>query len=203
MADPVDSYRTLKGESSGLYKDKGSKFHAYAFHVSTIEEVEACLEKVRKDHHSARHHCYAYRLEADGSAYRANDDGEPAHSAGDPILGQIDSHELTEVLIIVVRYFGGVKLGVGGLINAYRSAAKEALDDGRIVTTVVKCRIRVDFSYARMSEVMRIMKQTGADMKSNQFEVSCTLVAEMPLSDKADFLAAFEELHDVEVSEIL
>jgi uncharacterized YigZ family protein len=189
-------------KSIGLYKEKGSKFHGYCFPVQSLDDVNQCLLEVKKEHHSARHHCYAYRLEEDGSMYRANDDGEPAHSAGDPILGQIDSSELTYTLIIVVRYFGGIKLGVGGLITAYRAAARDALDENLVVTKVIRCRFRISFSYARMNIVMRLLKVHQADMLENNFEITCTLTAEVDLERKKAFLDSWTDLHDVEVEEI-
>ena len=137
----IDTYRTLKSPSEGIYKEKGSKFLAFAFPVNNEGDIKEKLEEIRKAYHDARHHCYAWVLGADKSRFRANDDGEPSNSAGKPILGKLQSHDLSQILIIVVRYFGGVKLGVGGLINAYRSAADDAIQNG----TIVKRRMKTIF----------------------------------------------------------
>ncbi|MFT4660320.1 MAG: putative YigZ family protein [Patiriisocius sp.] len=181
----VLNYNTITENSEGFFKDKGSKFLGFAFHVKTLEDIDRCLKKIREKEYSARHHCYAYRLEFDGSKYRANDDGEPSHSAGDPILGQIDSFELTETLIIVVRYFGGTKLGVGGLIQAYRAAAKESLLNNKIVNRAVRQKFDLLFEYESMNIVMRYAKQFNTKIVSQKLEQSCAMTIELDL-DKAD-----------------
>src|ERR1035438_4724191 len=132
-----DNYKTISSSSQGIYKEKGSKFIAYTFPVKTETEIKAHIEKLKKEHHSARHHCYAYRLHPDKSVYRMNDDGEPSGTAGKPIFGQIQSNDLTDILIVVVRYFGGTLLGVSGLINAYRSAAVEVLKNSTFINKTV------------------------------------------------------------------
>jgi len=198
----VDSYLTISKPSEALLKEKGSKFFAYAYPVQDLNAVKALIENAKKEHHTARHWCYAYRLGNDGSDFRSNDDGEPSHSAGDPILRQIDSKELTNVLIIVVRYFGGVKLGVGGLIQAYGGGAELALEEAKIITVEVQERIRISFDYPEMNEVMRVMKRYDAEMVSNEFMERCWIIAQTP---RAQFKAFGEELsamHKLELKKL-
>src|SRR6056297_2588024 len=158
MQEEITSYKTIKSKGEGLFKDKGSKFIALAIPVETEEEVKSALEEVRNAYHDARHHCYAYRLGPLMDIYRANDDGEPSSSAGKPILGQIRSYELTNILIVVIRYFGGIKLGVGGLIQAYKTAAEEAIRNAKIIEKKLHDIYRVSFEYSEINEVMRILK---------------------------------------------
>lgn len=174
---------TLKEQSEGIYKEKGSKFIAYAAPCSSEEEAKIMLHEWRKAHHQARHLCYAYRFDLDKSIYRVNDDGEPSNSAGQPILGQIQSFDLTNVLVGVVRYFGGKKLGVGGLITAYKTAAKEALLSGNIIEVQVYQNFRLTFQYENLSEIMSICKQTDS-LPSNQQYIDSQSVLDVaiPLS---------------------
>jgi uncharacterized YigZ family protein len=155
----MDEYKTLKEASQGLYKEKGSKFIAIAAPAATPDEVKLQLDLLRKRFHDARHHCYAYRLGEEPYEIRFNDDGEPSGTAGKPIFGQIQSFELTNVLITVIRYFGGVKLGTGGLIQAYRAAARDALDNGKIITKTWMVNLEIRFNYLQMNDVMRILKE--------------------------------------------
>jgi len=151
-----DTYKEIKNPIKGLYKEKGSKFISYLFPVYSEEEVKEKLEEIRKKEHAARHHCYAYILNSDKSAQRANDDGEPSSTAGKPILGQILSNNLTNILIVVVRYFGGVKLGVPGLIRSYKTAAADAISQGIFITKTIKEQYKVSFKYSQMNDVMNI-----------------------------------------------
>jgi uncharacterized YigZ family protein len=169
MAAPLDTYRALSGPSTGEFRDRGSKFLAYAFPVYAEEEVAAHLEEVRKLHPKARHHCYAYRLGLDGNHFRANDDGEPSGTAGRPILGQIDSFGLCNVLVVVTRYFGGTLLGTSGLINAYKLSAAAALEHAEIIEKTVEDVYRLTFDYARMSAVMNAIKSLGLEMIRQDF----------------------------------
>lgn len=153
-----DTYKTLKGLSEGLYREKGSKFIAIAIPVDSEEEVKEKLAALRKEYHDARHHCYAYILGYDKSAYRLNDDGEPSGTGGRPIYGQLLSKDLTNTLVVVIRYFGGVKLGVSGLINAYKTAAKEALESAIIIEKQIEETYRIFFDYTTMNNVMKILK---------------------------------------------
>lgn len=186
-------YFTIDAESQGLFKDRGSKFFAFAFPVSSEEEIKTHLEKLRKEYHDARHHCYGWRLKADHSLARANDDGEPSSSAGKPILNQIESRELTNVLIVVIRYFGGTLLGVGGLINAYRTAAGEALDKSKIIKKYIYKTYKISFDYSIMNAVMKIIKEHNLKNFDHQFEISCSLKVDIRV-DKVDMILDLFEL---------
>ena len=150
----MDEYKTLQETSQGLYKEKGSKFIAIAAPTGSLDEVRLQLEMLRKQYHDARHHCYAYRLGEEPYEIRYNDDGEPSGTAGKPIFGQIQSFGLTNVLIVVVRYFGGVKLGTGGLIQAYKTAAKDAIENGKIITKIWTGKLEIRFNYLQMNDVI-------------------------------------------------
>jgi uncharacterized YigZ family protein len=164
-----DTFHTIQSSSEGIYKEKGSKFIAYAYPVRTESECKEIIARLKKEHHSARHHCYAYRLGADMQAWRVNDDGEPNNTAGKPILGQIQSKGLTNVIIIVVRYFGGTLLGVSGLITAYKTAAAEALNKATIVEEQIRFRYSAQFGYEQMNEVMRALKENHCAVISQNF----------------------------------
>lgn len=170
-----DSYLEVVGSSKGLFKDKGSKFIAYAYSVKSEEDVKQRLAEVKKQEYAARHHCYAYILNPDKSAQRDSDDGEPSNTAGKPILGQLLSRELTNTLVVVVRYFGGVKLGVSGLITAYRAAASEALEDITVEKRFVKDVFTVYFKYPEMNNVMRMVKDNDLEIINQDFELECAL----------------------------
>jgi uncharacterized YigZ family protein len=170
-----DTYQTISSTSQGIYKEKGSKFIALAFPVSSEEDIKMQLAVLRKEYHDARHHCYAYCLGYDKSAWRVNDDGEPSGTGGKPIFGQIQSKDLTNILIVVIRYFGGIKLGIPGLINAYRTAAREALGQASIVTQTVEENYEVNFEYLLMNDVMKILKEEHADIKEQEFENACRI----------------------------
>jgi len=170
-----DSYLEVVGTAKGLYKDKGSKFIAYAFAVKTEEDVKQHLSEIKKLEYAARHHCYAYILHPDKSAQRDNDDGEPSNTAGKPILGQILSRELTNTLVVVVRYFGGVKLGVSGLITAYRNAASDALENISVEKRFVKDVYSLHFKYSEMNDVMRLVKEHSLEIIHQDFELECSL----------------------------
>lgn len=178
----VFKYRTIRASSEGSYKEKGSKFLAFAYPVNSEDELKANLEKLRKEYFDARHHCYAFVLGADKSRYRANDDGEPNHSAGDPILGQIRSKDLTNILIVVVRYFGGTKLGVSGLIQAYKTAAEEALKNATIIEVDVTNEISIRYDYTATPEVMKLVKEFDLIIKEQSFEERTKLRAEFKIS---------------------
>lgn len=169
MADQKDTYKTITGESTGEFRDRGSKFIAYAYPVYNEAEWQERLSDVKKEHSKARHHCYAYRLGIDKNNFRANDDGEPSGTAGRPILGQIDSFELSNIIIIVVRYFGGTKLGTSGLINAYKTSAAKALKAAEIVEKLVEDIYLLEFDYAIMSQVMNAIKALDLEMVNQDF----------------------------------
>ena len=172
----TDTYLTITEQiGECYYTEKRSKFLAFAHHVTTKEQVREFVEKYRKRYYDARHVCYAYMLGADRTDFRANDDGEPSSTAGKPILGQINSRELSDVLVVVVRYYGGVNLGTGGLIVAYRSAASDALENTVVVEKQVEEVIRHDFSYAEMNDVMRVVKEMSPRIVSQVFDNTCTI----------------------------
>ena len=173
MNERDDQYQTISKPSKGLYKEKGSKFIGYAIPVNDKEKVKQHLAEIKQEHRSARHHCYAYRLGNNGDDYRTNDDGEPSGTAGKPILGQLQSFQLTNVLIIVVRYFGGTKLGTSGLIRAYRSAAKDALNNAVIIQKQVLHYYEISFDYTAMSQVMNCLRLCEAKMIGKIFEEKC------------------------------
>jgi len=181
------SFLTIKRAVEGSYKEKGSKFLAFAYPVGSEQEIKEKLTALKKKYYDARHHCFAYVLGADKAKFRAFDDGEPNHSAGDPILGQIKSKNLTNVLIVVVRYFGGTKLGVGGLIQAYKIAAEEALKNAVVLEQEVMESISLRYPYESTPEVMRLIKEFEVEMVDQQFGDSCKLMARVKLKMKRDF----------------
>ncbi len=192
-------FRTLSLESQGTYKEKGSKFEAYAFPVEHMEQVQQHLAALRQMHYKARHHCYAYVIGPEANDFRAFDDGEPRHSAGDPILGQIRSFELTNILIVVVRYFGGTKLGISGLISAYREAAKQAIEAGRIVEKEPSQSWVLTFDYPDMNGVMNLVKELKLKVVWQHFEERYEMNLMVPLS-KLDLLKErLEHLSEVEL----
>lgn len=190
-----DQYRTLSKTSEGFYKEKGSKFIARVFPVSSEEEIKEVLEGLRKEFYDARHHCYAFVLHPDGSRYRANDDGEPNHSAGDPILGQLRSFGLTDTLAVVIRYFGGTKLGVSGLIHAYKTATADALEQAEIVTKTIKDHFVLQFDYPLTSEVMRLCDSYEAQILEQEFTASCKMEVGIRLLKSERFLEEAEALY--------
>lgn len=178
----IDSFQTIANRSEGFYKEKGSKFIGIAIPVESEEEVKEKLEEIKKEYYDARHHCYAYILGKKGEQFRANDDGEPNHSAGDPILGQIKSKELTNTLVVVVRYFGGTKLGVSGLITAYKTAALEALEINKIISVDITDTVEFKFAYPQMNDVMKLIKDFDLKIKDQVFEMECQIKAEAIVS---------------------
>lgn len=190
-----DSYKTIQGTGEGYYTEKRSKFLAFAHHVESAEEVKEIVDGYRKKYYDARHCCYAYMLGADRSAYRANDDGEPSSTAGKPILGQINSKELTNILICVVRYYGGVNLGTGGLIVAYRTAAADAIAHCEIVERLVEEEVTFSFSYPMMNGVMRVVKDMDARIVAQKFELSCEVVLSIRKSLAGELRARLKQLN--------
>lgn len=182
------SYNTIKSDACGMYKEKGSRFLSFAFHVEHDAEIKGKIVALKKRYFDARHHCYAWMLGPDKKQFRAFDDGEPSHSAGDPILGQIRSRNLTNVLVVVVRYFGGVKLGVGGLITAYKAAAENALSNAIIIEREVSERIRILFDYAATPELMRLVKEFELKIIEQDFDDRCLLEADLAMRNKEKFI---------------
>ncbi|WP_367182425.1 IMPACT family protein [Brumimicrobium sp.] len=196
------TYKTLKGTSEGQYKEKGSKFIGIAINCEDEEEAKQLLAKWKNEHHQARHLCWAYRFGIKKDLFRANDDGEPSNSAGAPILGQIQSFDLTNVLIGVVRYYGGTKLGVGGLINAYRTAAKEAIENGKIIQEVVKDRFELFFDYADMALIMDAVKESDASITKQIFENDCYLKIAIKIESTEALLAKLETFDSLKINKI-
>jgi len=195
-----DTYKTIiKPSQEVLFKEKNSKFYGYAFPVTNEEEIKNQIEALKKKHHSARHWSYAYQLgvQEQDLIYRANDDGEPNNSAGMPIYGQIQSFEVTNILIVVVRYFGGVKLGVSGLINAYKTTAQMALQTSKIKTKVISKKILIAFDYANINKVMRIIKEKNLTISNQKLELDCEVTILVRLNEISSVLESFESLYDV------
>ena len=190
-----DTYRTISKPSEGIFKDKGSKFISFAFPVISEDEIREIIHSIKKEHHSARHHCYAWRLGHEKLLFRANDDGEPSSTAGKPILGQIQSHDLTNILIVVVRYFGGILLGTNGLINAYRNAAIDAVNQAEIIERLVERQLQVEFGYEVMNEVMKVFKDEKLPQIDPQFDLLCQITTRVRLSDQ---IRISEELKKIE-----
>lgn len=193
----VDKFLTIAKESESLYKEKGSKFIGIAVPVQSEEDVKSSLEAIRKKYYDARHHCYAYILKPDASQIRANDDGEPNHSAGDPILGQIKSKNLTNTLVVVVRYFGGTKLGVSGLINAYKTSAKEALEASTIVEEEVRDTLVLKFPYEEMNEVMKLVGTLDLKILDQGYEDMSTLTVAVLASKRVNLTEKITFLNNI------
>ncbi len=183
-----DTYRSIARRSEGLFKDNGSRFIALAYPVEAEEQVKEIVSSLRKEYHDARHHCYAYRLGLDGEKFRANDDGEPSGSAGRPILGQIDSLGLSDILLVVVRYFGGIKLGIPGLIRAYKSSSADALANAEIVEKIAGKQFRISFDYLEMNSVKKVLKELGIPTFDEEYSQQCSLRARVRLSSEEEFL---------------
>lgn len=182
-----DSYRSIDAPAEGLFKDNGSRFIALAYPVETEAEVKAIVDSLKKEYHDARHHCFAYRIGYKGDIFRANDDGEPSSSAGRQILGQIDANSLSDILIVVVRYFGGIKLGIPGLIRAYRTSAADAISHATITEKTASKKYRVDFGYLDMNAVMKVVKDMGLTPSKQDFGMSCSMEMSVRLSVEESF----------------
>ena len=190
-----DAFKSIAQESRGLFKDNGSRFIAHAYPVETEEEVKEIVATLKKEYYDARHHVYAYRLGYKGDKFRANDDGEPSGSSGRPVLGQIDSLGLSDILVVVVRYFGGIKLGIPGLIRAYKTSTADALANAEIIEKIASRMFRVRFGYMSMNGVMKVMKDMGLEQKNQQFDMECSIDVSVRLSQVDTFT---ERILDVE-----
>ena len=198
-----DTYRTiLRPSTDVLFKEKNSKFYGFAIPIKNKDEVKQHLANLKKQHHAARHWCYAYQLGTESLKYRVNDDGEPSNSAGMPIYGQIQSFDVTNILIVVVRYFGGVKLGVGGLINAYRTAAKMALDTSKIVEQTINIDYLISFDYKNMNKVMRIIKEKKLNIVNQKLELDCQIQISVRKKDSKTIFKTFKELFEIKIDEL-
>lgn len=197
-----DSYKSIAGPSEGLFKDNGSRFISFAYPVETEDEVKSIVGSLKKEYHDARHHCYAYRIGYKGDLFRANDDGEPSSSAGRPILGQIDSNGLSDILIVVVRYFGGIKLGIPGLIRAYKTSSADAIANNSIITKIATKRYLLRFGYDSMNSVMKMVKDMSLEQSDQNFGLECELTVRVRLSQVPDFLEAVEGIPGCSADEI-
>lgn len=195
-------YNTITQPVIAEFKDRGSQFLAYAYPLSSVDEFKLKLKALKEEHHKAVHHCFAYRLGVDGNTFRVSDDGEPSGSAGRPILGQIDSKELTNVLIIVVRYFGGTLLGVPGLINAYKTAAALALQTTPIVQKQIEVNYFLHFDYTRMNDVMIVVKQYNCTVIKQEMNLFCDVEIGIPKNRLDEVLYKFKDLHTVEMKKL-
>lgn len=201
--DNTDTYNTIEIPSlEAIFKDKGSKFLAYAFPVSSEEDVNFHLQDLKEKHRKARHWCYAWRIGAENPKFRANDDGEPNNSAGQPIYGQLLSYDLTNTLVVVVRYFGGTKLGVGGLINAYKTAANLTLQGAKIEQKTIDCFFDLKFDYKDMNKVMRLVKGKNIKIEKQSMNLDCNYTISVRKNDADQIKRAFEELRCVKITEI-
>jgi len=190
--EAFDAYRSIAAPSEGLFKDNGSRFIALAYPVETEEEVKSIVAGLRKQYHDARHHCYAYRLGYKGDVFRASDDGEPSGSAGRPILGQIDSAGLSDILVVVVRYFGGIKLGIPGLIRAYKTSTADALSQATVIEKIAGQHFRLHFDYLSMNAVMKVLKDMDIPQRAQTFGADCSLEVRVRLSALEDFKKRME-----------
>jgi uncharacterized YigZ family protein len=195
-----DSYTTIKSSSQGIYKEKGSRFIAFAFPVSGQEEIKPIIEKIRIEYYDARHHSYAYMIGFERIIWRANDDGEPSGTAGKPIMGQINSFGLTNILIIVIRYFGGTLLGTSGLIHAYKTAAYEAIKNSEIIECTVKNYYKIEFPYSSMNNVMKILKDDNISQTDQVFGLDCSINVSFRLSAKENILKKFSGIEDIKLT---
>ena len=203
MLSEKDTYKTITRPSEEvLFKNKNSKFFGYAFPIKNVEDILPHLENLKKKHHAARHWCYAYQIGIETIKFRANDDGEPNNSAGQPIYGQIQSFELTNVLIVVVRYFGGVKLGVGGLINAYKTTAKMALEVSKIIQKTINEEFKITFDYKNMNKVMRIIKERQLKIVNQKLELSCEIQISVRKKDSQTIFDIFNQLFEIKIERL-
>ena len=190
-----DTYKTITSSSKGIYKEKGSRFISFAVPVSSQEEIKPIIDKIKKEHHEARHHCYAYMIGHERIIWRVNDDGEPSGTAGRPILGQINSFGLTNIIIIVSRYFGGTLLGVSGLINAYRSAAISAIQNAELTERTILEYFEITYPYISMNDVMRILKEENIGQSKQSFDLECCILLNFRVSVKERVLNRLSRIH--------
>lgn len=191
----IYSYRTIKAPSEGSYKEKGSRFLSFAYPVDTDGAVRLRVDQIKREYFDARHHCYAWMLGPDKKQFKAVDDGEPSHSAGDPILGQIRSNDLTQILVIVVRYFGGIKLGVGGLIQAYREAAADAIRNAVIIEEEVVVNATLVYPFDKTADVMRMLKDFRIQLIEQSYNTHCALTIQVPVRNRVALLGRIDQLN--------
>lgn len=200
MDNNIDSYKTImQASKEGLFKDRGSKFYGYAFPVTNEEEIKEKIELLKKQHYNARHWCYAWQLGENYDHYRANDDGEPSNSAGMPIYGQLQSFNVTNILVVVVRYFGGTKLGVGGLIKAYKNGAKLALENSIIIHKTIDEEFLIKFEYPEMNAIMRIIKDENISIINQKMELDCEFIISIRKKEAIRIFKIFENTYKVSI----
>jgi uncharacterized YigZ family protein len=197
-----DTYLTISSNAEGIFRDKGSKFIAYAYPVCSEDQIKELILFLKKEHYSARHHCYAYRLGFNGENYRANDDGEPSGTAGKPILNQLLSAELTNILIVVVRYFGGTLLGVSGLINAYKNATIDAIQHAEIISKVIENLYLLEFEYPLQNAVMRVIKDEKLTVLKTSYEMNCLLTISIRLNKTEIAINKFSKIEGLRIKEV-
>ena len=197
-----DSYKSIAAPAEGLFKDNGSRFIARAYPVETEEEIKEIVAGLKKEYYDARHHVYAYRLGHTGEKFRANDDGEPSGSSGRPVLGQIDSNGLGDILVVVIRYFGGIKLGIPGLIRAYKTSTADALENATIVEKIATRRFRITYGYMSMNSVMKVFKDMGLEQKNQKFDMECSIETNVRLSLVETFLERMQDVDGCNIDEI-
>ncbi|WP_109298960.1 YigZ family protein [Aquimarina sp. AU474] len=198
-----DTYKTINiASEETLFKDRNSKFFGYAFPTTSEEEVKSLIDNLKKQHHSARHWCYAWQIGTENLKYRTNDDGEPSNSAGQPIYGQIQSYDVTNILIVVVRYFGGTKLGVGGLINAYRTSAQLALENSDIIEKTIDKNFVIIFEYKDMNKVMRIIKEHKLNITKQELQLNCKIYISVRKNIADKIKDVFSPLYEVEIKQL-
>ena len=203
MSELKDTYKTIDTPAKGeLFKDRGSKFYGYTYPITSEDEVKPIIEKLKKEHHTARHWCYAWQLGTDKIRYRANDDGEPSNSAGPPIYGQIQAFDVTNILVVVVRYFGGTKLGVGGLMNANKTGAKLALEASCILEKTIDRVFKITFQYKDMNKVMRIVKEKQLNITHQKLELDCQYTIPVRKKNADQIFKLFTNLFGIEIKEI-
>ncbi len=195
----TEIYYTIDRSASAEFKDRGSKFIAITYPVQTADEFKRCMEQVKKEHPKANHHCFAYRLGLDNYNFRVSDDGEPSGTAGKPILGQIDSKQLTNILVVVVRYFGGTLLGVPGLINAYKNAASLALQVTPIIQKTIEVKYTLQFDYTQVNEVMMIIKQLNCTVHQQEMNLFCRFIIGIPKARMEEAMHRFKDIRDLEM----
>ncbi|HRT46868.1 MAG TPA: YigZ family protein [Bacteroidales bacterium] len=199
MNSSNDTYYTIESVSTGIFRDRGSKFLAFAHPVCSVDDAKKIIENYKKEYHDARHHCYAYVIGHENAVWRFNDDGEPSGTAGKPILSQINSRNLTNVLVVVVRYFGGTLLGTGGLINAYKTASAEALNNAIIIEKYIENLISIRFPYSRLNTVMKLLNDAKATIKKQEFGEQCEIIAGIRKSKHGIVIKKLSECRDIEI----
>ncbi|MEO5892769.1 MAG: YigZ family protein [Ferruginibacter sp.] len=198
----LEFYKTIAQAGTAEFKDRGSKFIAYAYPIETTDDFKKHLQNLKKEHPKAVHHCFAYRIGTDGNNFRVSDDGEPAGTAGKPILGQLDSKEVTNIAVIVVRYFGGTLLGVPGLINAYKTVTSLALQVIPIIPKQIEIKYLVHFDYTRMNEVMKVLKQFNCTILAQEMQLFCNITTGVPRNRLEEVLYRLKELQNVETKKL-